>query len=49
MLLPICHAGMDPEKGGTPRPILLQSWRKERPCPSPPFSGVSQSKMIQAR
>lgn len=49
MVLSICHAGMDPEKGESPQPILLQSWRKGGLCPSPPFSGVSQSKMIQAR
>lgn len=46
MVLPICHAGMDPKKGGTPDSILLQSWRKGGLRPSPPFSGVSQSKMI---
>lgn len=37
MALPICHAGMEPEKGGTPHPILLQSWRKGGSLPIPTF------------
>lgn len=37
MVLPNCHAGMDPGKEGTPCPILLQSRRKMGPVPIPTF------------
>lgn len=49
MALPICHAGMEPEKGGDAAPHPAAKLEEGGLCPSLPFSGVSQSKMIQAR